>query len=119
MHHVTNIVTGVNYGELWFCISYVNVTDMCYKFLSSEDAIDITWYCNACKLLAKKTITEDRNIEQKCMEYTKELKQKMKSIEAIMQRKVDVTELQELQRKVEENESKIKKLMEKSNEVKT
>ena len=66
---------------------------MCYKFLSSEDAIDITWYCKACKLLAKKAITEDRNIEQKCMEYTKELKQKMKSIEAIMQRKVDVTEL--------------------------
>ena len=32
------------------------------------------------------------------MEYTKELKQKMKSIEAIIQRKVDVTE-QELQKK--------------------
>ena len=53
------------------------------------------------------------------MEYTKELKQKMKSIEAIMQRKVDVTELQELQKKVEENDNKIKELMEKSNEVKT
>ena len=49
------------------------------------------------------------------MEYTKELKQKMKSIEAIIQRKVDVTELQ----KVEENKNKIKELMENSNEVKT
>ena len=54
------------------------------------------------------------------MEYTKELKQKMKSIEAIIHRKVDVTELlQELQKKVEENENKIKELMENSNEVKT
>ena len=53
------------------------------------------------------------------MEYTKELKQKMKSIEAIIQRKVDVTELQELNKKVEENENKIKELMENSNEVKT
>ena len=53
------------------------------------------------------------------MEYTKELKQKMKSIEAIIQMKVDVNELQELQKKVEENENKIKELMENSNEVKT
>ena len=105
--------------ELWFCISCANVTDVCCKFLSSEDAIDITWYCKTCKLLAKKAITEDRNIEQKCMEYTKELKQKMISIEAIIQRKADVTELQELQKKVEENENKIKELMENSNEVKT
>ena len=50
--------------------------------------------------------------------YTKELKQKMKSVEAIIQRLVDVTELQELQKKVE-NEDKIKELMENSNEVKT
>ena len=47
------------------------------------------------------------------MEYTNELKQKMKSIEAIIQRKVDIIELQELQKKVEENENKIKELMEK------
>ena len=40
------------------------------------------------------------------MEYTKELNQKMKSIEAIFQGKVDVTELQELQKKVEEHENK-------------
>ena len=53
------------------------VTDACYKFLSGEDAVDITWYCETCKFLA---ITEDRNIEQKCMEYTKELSQKIRSI---------------------------------------
>ena len=88
-------------------------------FLGSEDAIDITWYCKTCKTLVKKAITEDRNIEQRCMEYTKELKQKMKSIEVIIQRKVDVNELQEIQKKVEENENKIKWLMEKNNEVKT
>ena len=80
-------------GGLWFCISCANVNDACYKFLSSDDAIDITWYCKTRKLLAKKAITEDRNIEQKCMEWTKELKQKMKSIEAIIQRKVYVNEL--------------------------
>ena len=78
--------------EIWFCVSCANVTDACYKFLSSEDAIDITWYCKACKLLAKKAKTEDRNIKQKCMEYSNELKQKMESI-AIIQRKVNVTEL--------------------------
>ena len=96
-----------------------HITDACYKFLSSEDAIDITWYCKACKQLAKKAITEDRNIEQKFIEYTKELKQKMKSIKAIIQNKVDATELQKLQKKVEENENKIKELMENSNEVNT
>ena len=43
----------------------------------------------------------------------------MKSIEAIIWRKADVTELQELQKKVGENENKIKELMENSNKVKT
>ena len=105
--------------ELWFCISCANMTDACYRFLSDEDAMDIAWYCKACKLLAKKAITEDRNIEQKCMEYTKELKLKMKSIEAIIQKKVDITELEKLRRKIEENESKIKELMENSKEVRT
>ena len=53
------------------------------------------------------------------MEYTKGLKQEMKSIEAIIQSKVDITELQKLQKNGEENENKIKELMENSKEVKT
>ena len=36
----------------------------------------------------------------------------MKSLEATIQKKVDVAELQKLQKKVEENENKIKELME-------
>ena len=36
----------------------------------------------------------------------------MKSLEATIQKKVDVVELQKLQKKVEENENKIKELME-------
>ena len=57
-------------------------------------------------------LLEDKSIEDKCKEYTKELNLKMKSIEATIQKKVDVTELQKLQKKVEENENKIRELME-------
>ena len=42
----------------------------------------------------------------------KKLNLKMKSIEATIQRKVDVAEVQKLQKKVEENENEIKELME-------
>ena len=41
----------------------------------------------------------------------------MKSLEAAIQKKVDVAELQKLQKKVEENENKIKELMENKNVV--
>ena len=57
---------------MWSC---ANVTDACYKFLSSKDAEDITWYCKTCKLQAKRAVFEDKNIEDKCKEYTKELNQ--------------------------------------------
>ena len=42
----------------------------------------------------------------------KKLNLKMKSIEATIQRKVDVAEVQKFQKKVEENENEIKELME-------
>ena len=98
--------------ELWFCTSCANVTNAGYKFLSSKEAEDVAWYCKSCKLPAKNAVLEDKSIEDKCKEYTKELNLKMKSLEATIQKKVDVAELQKLQKKVEENENKIKELME-------
>ena len=98
--------------ELWFCTSCANVTNAGYKFLSSKEAEDVAWYCKSCKLPAKNAVLEDKSIEDMCKEYTKELNLKMKSLEATMQKKVDVAELQKLQKKVEENENKIKELME-------
>ena len=97
--------------ELWFCTSCVNVTNAGYKFLSSKKAEDVAWYCKSCKLPAKNAVLEDKSIEDKCKEYTKELNLKTKSLEATIQKKVDVAELQKLQKKVE-NKNKIKELME-------
>ena len=54
----------------------------------------------------------NKSIEDNYKEYTKKLILKMKFIEAIIQKKVDVAELQKLKKKVEENENKIKELME-------
>ena len=98
--------------ELWFCTSCANVTNAGYTFLSSKEAEDVAWYSKSCKLPAKNAVLEDKSIEDKCKEYTKELNLKMKSLEATIQKKVDVAELQKLQKKVEENENKIKELME-------
>ena len=65
--------------ELWFFTLCANVTDTCYKFLCSRD---VAWYC-------KKAVTEYKNFEEKCKEYTKELNQRMKSIEATIQIKIN------------------------------
>ena len=92
-----------------------NVTNAGYKFLSSKEAEDVAWYCKSCKLPAKNAVLEDKSIEDKCKEYTKELNLKMKSLEATIQKKVDTAELQKLQTKVEENANKIKELMENNN----
>ena len=43
----------------------------------------------------------------------------MKTIETTLQKKADITELQKLQQKVEENESKIKELLTNKNEGRT
>ena len=69
-------------------------------------------YCKPCKLPAKNAVIEYKSIEDKCNEYMKKLNLKMKSIEATIQRKVDVAEVKKLQKKVEENENEVKELME-------
>ena len=86
--------------ELCFCTSCASVTNAGYKFLSSKEAEDVAWYCKSCKLPAKNVVLEDKSIEDKCIEYTKELNLKMKSLEATIQKKVDVAELQKPQKKM-------------------
>ena len=83
----------------WFCISCVNVTDACYKFLASDDAEDITLYCRDCKIPAKSAVIEDRSTEDRCKKYTKELNQKIRTIETTLQKKADITKPQKLQQK--------------------
>ena len=66
--------------ELWFCTSCANVTNAGYMFLSSKEAEDVAWYCKSCKLQAKNAVLEDKSIEDKCKEYTKELNLKMMEV---------------------------------------
>ena len=108
-----------NRCDKWFHVSCANVTGAWYKFLASNDAEDITWYCRDCNMPAKSVVIEDKSIEDRCKEHTKELNQKMKTIETILQKKADITELKKLQQKVEENESKIKELLANKNEGRT
>ena len=58
------------------------------------DPEDVDSHCKSCKLPAKNAVLEDKSIENKCKEYTKELNLKMKSLKATIQKKVDITELQ-------------------------
>ena len=80
-----------------------HVTNTGYKFLSSKEAEDVDWYCEPYKLPATNAVLENKSIEDKCKEYTKELNLKMKSQKATIQKKIDVTKLQKLLKKVEEN----------------
>ena len=100
------VVTDVNYGSVH------HVQMLLMQATSFYQAKRQRMCCKSCKLPAKNTVLEDKSIEDMCKEYTKELNLKMKSLEATIQKKVDVAELQKLQKKVEENENKIKELME-------
>ena len=58
-------------------------------------------FCNTCKDPARTAVLEDKCIKDKCKEYTDKLHQKLKSLESIIQKKAESTDLQELQKQVE------------------
>ena len=62
---------------------------------------------------------ENKNIEDKIMEHTEKLSQQIKVVETGLQKKADTTELEKLQKRVEELEDKYKKVPENSQEGKT
>ena len=96
--------------QKWYCIKCVNISDAFYSFLASKEADDIAWFCKACKEPAKKAIIEDKCIEDKCKEYTKEINEKLRSLEVDLQNKADTIETDRLQRRIENIEKSIRKL---------
>ena len=41
-----------------------------HNFLANQEAEVTAWYCKTCKLPAKVAVAEDKNIEDRCREYT-------------------------------------------------
>ena len=70
----------------------MNITDAFYSFLASKEADDIAWFCKSCKEPAKKAIIEDKCIEDKHKEYTKNINEKLRSLEVDLQNKADTIE---------------------------
>ena len=62
---------------------------------------------------------ENKNIEDKIIEHTEKLSQQIKVVETGLQKKADTTELEKLQKRVEEFEDKYEKVPENSQEGKT
>ena len=91
---------------------------MHFSFLASKEADDIAWFCKACEEPAKKTIIEDKCIEDKCKEYTKKINEKLRSLEVDLQNKADTIEIDRLQRRIENIEKSIRKLGGEDNEDK-
>ena len=96
--------------QKWYCTKCVNITNAFYSILASKEADDIAWFCKACKEPAKKTIIEDKCIEDKCKEYTKKINEKLRRLEVDLQNKADTIEIHRLQRRIENIEKSIQKL---------
>ena len=79
----------------------MNIIDAFYSFLAIKEADDIAWFCKACKEPAKKAIIEDKCIEDRCKEYTKKINEKLRSLKIDLQNKADTTEIERLQRRIE------------------
>ena len=90
--------------EQWFCTKCANISDAGYNFLASQEAENTAWYCKPCKQPAKAAVVEDKSIENKCKEYTEKLSQNLKMIEEKIQRKAEISTIEELQKRVEELE---------------
>ena len=105
--------------EKWYCNKCAHISDAGYSFLSSQEAKNVSWFCNDCKDPARTAVLEDKCIEDKCREYTDMLHQKMKALETDIQRKAEATDLRELQKRMEECEKNIKGLQEDKQEGQT
>ena len=105
--------------ENWYCSKCAHISDAGYNFLSSQEAENISWFCNTCKDQARSAVLEDKCIEDKCKEYTDKFQQKLKSLESNIQKKAEATDVQELQQQMEECEKKIKGLQENRQEGQT
>ena len=105
--------------ENWYCNKCAHISDEGYRFLSSREAENISWFCNTCKDPARSAVLEDKSIEDKCREYTDKLHQKLKLLELNMQKKAESTELQDLQKRLEECEKNINRLQEDKQEGQT
>ena len=101
------------------CYVVIVVKHAGYNFLSSKEAEDTQWFCKTCIQPAKVAVMENKNIEDKIMEHTEKLSQQIKEVETGLQKKADTTELEKLQKTVEELEDKYKKVPENSQEGKT
>ena len=59
-------------------------------------------------------LLEDKSIEDKVKEHVEKLNQRIKAVESNLPKKVETTEFEKLQKKVEELEGEIKKVQDKS-----
>ena len=83
--------------ETWYCTKCAQISDAGYNFLSSKEAEDTQWFCKTCIQPAKVAVMENKNIEDKIMEHTEKLSQRIKVVETGLQKKADTTELEKLQ----------------------
>ena len=67
--------------ENWYCSKCAHISDAGYNFLSSQEAENISWFCNTCKDQARSAVLEDKCIEEKCKEYMDKFQQKLKLLE--------------------------------------
>ena len=59
-------------------------------------------------------VLENKNIEDKVKEHTEKINQKIKAIESNLHKKTESTELEKLQKRVEELENRMKKVQDNS-----
>ena len=76
--------------EFWFCVKCAHISEAGHTFLASKEAEDITWYCKPCKQPAKVAGIEDKSIKDTCKEYTEKVSQRMKTLEATLQKKAEI-----------------------------
>ena len=76
-------------------------------------------FATPCKDPARIAVLEDKCIEDKCKEYTDKLHHKLRSLELNIQQKAESSDLQELQKRMEECERNIKRLQEDKQEGQT
>ena len=74
-------------------------------------------YCKSCKQPAMVAVLENKSIEDKVKEHTEKINQKIKAIESNLHKKAESTELEKLQKRVEELENRMKKVQTIAKEV--
>lgn len=87
-------VMECEYCEQHFCINCMSITKQQYKVLIRMSALH--WFCPVCEPKATRNIRAEREVEERCSEFLKNMESRISGIESELKTKVNKEQVEEV-----------------------